>query len=134
MSFLSGSGLFYKDTHKEARLPAPHRPPAACALELQARGTSSATVMTIRGPIDRESLEDVCVRAGLLLGQTDSHPVICDVGGVVAPDAVAVDGLARLQLTARRLGLEMKLRGVPAHLQELLELTGLEGVLPSEKT
>ncbi len=36
-----------------------------------------------------------------------------------------VDGLARLQLEARRLGGSIQLRDVCAHLRELLDLVGL---------
>lgn len=54
-----------------------------------------------------------------------------DVGGIAA-DAVAVDVLARLQLTARRLGGEIRLRRVSTELQELLTFMGLAGVLRLE--
>ena len=80
--------------------------------------------------MEREALPDVCQQAGLLLAQAQGRPVLCDVGGIVAPDAVAVDGLARLQLAARRLGTRITLQNVPERLHELLELTGLYQVLP----
>src|SRR3989442_13919964 len=54
--------------------------------------------------------------------------IVCDVGAL-APDAVAVDTLARLQLTARRLGLEIRLRHASSELQELLAFVGLRDVL-----
>ena len=56
--------------------------------------------------------------------------MICDVSGVIDPDAVAVDALARLQLTARRLGYQIKLRSACHDLQELLALMGLRDVVP----
>jgi hypothetical protein len=55
-------------------------------------------------------------------------PIVCDVGAL-APDAVTVDTLARLQLTARRLGLEIRLRHASSELQELLAFLGLRDVL-----
>ena len=55
--------------------------------------------------------------------------VVCDVGGLVA-DAVAVDVLARLQLTARRRGLDVGLRNASDELLELIALIGLCDVLP----
>ena len=49
----------------------------------------------------------------------------------------AVDFLARLQLEARRLGVELQLRDVAPRMQELIALAGLEetlGLEPSRKT
>jgi anti-anti-sigma regulatory factor len=57
--------------------------------------------------------------------------IACDVSAL-APDAVAVDTLARLQLAARRLGLELRLRHVSSELQELLAFVGLRDVLRVE--
>jgi hypothetical protein len=57
--------------------------------------------------------------------------IVCDVGAL-APDAVAVDALARLQLTARRHGLEIRLRHASSELQELLAFVGLRDVLRVE--
>jgi STAS domain len=57
--------------------------------------------------------------------------IVCDVGAL-APDAVAVDALARLQLTARRHGLEIRLRHASSELRELLTFVGLHHVLGVE--
>ena len=57
--------------------------------------------------------------------------IVCDVGAL-APDAVTVDALARLQLSARRLGLEIRLRHASTELQELLAFFGLRDVLRVE--
>jgi hypothetical protein len=57
--------------------------------------------------------------------------IVCDVGAL-APDAAAVDALARLQLTARRLGHEILLRDASTELQELLDFVGLRDVLRVE--
>jgi hypothetical protein len=51
-------------------------------------------------------------------------PIVCDVGAL-APDATAIDALARLQLCARRLGIEIRLSNVSRELLELIELAGL---------
>lgn len=56
--------------------------------------------------------------------------VACDVGMVVDPDAVTVDALARLQLTARQLGREICLFHACGELQGLLTLVGLRDVVP----
>jgi anti-anti-sigma regulatory factor len=58
--------------------------------------------------------------------------VICDVGGLASADAVAVNALARLQLTALRLGRRIQLRQASAELQALLALVGLSEILPPE--
>ena len=55
----------------------------------------------------------------------------CDVRAL-APDALTIDALARLQLAARRVGREVALYGASLELLELLELFGLTGVLRVE--
>ena len=52
----------------------------------------------IWGPIAPEDLPGLCDRVCALLHERGPGPVRCDVTGV-APDAVTVDALARLQLT-----------------------------------
>jgi hypothetical protein len=47
-------------------------------------------------------------------------------------DIRTVDALARLQLTARRLGWELRLRYPPRELVELIDLVGLTDVLRVE--
>jgi len=61
----------------------------------------------------------------------ESGTIDCDVSGL-APDAAAVDVLARVQLAAHRLGLELRLRGASAELQELVAFVGLRDVLRVE--
>jgi anti-anti-sigma regulatory factor len=55
--------------------------------------------------------------------------IVCDVGALVSPDAATIDALARLQLTLRRLGFELRLRHVPDELAELIAFAGLSDVL-----
>jgi hypothetical protein len=55
----------------------------------------------------------------------------CDVGGLPA-DGAAVDALARLQLAARRVGLELELCNASDDLCCLIRFTGLEEVLGVE--
>jgi hypothetical protein len=57
--------------------------------------------------------------------------IICDVGAIV-PEVHAVDALARLQLAARRLGMEILLRDASRELQELVDFAGLRDVLRVE--
>jgi len=51
--------------------------------------------------------------------------VLCDVAGVSDPDCATVDALARMQLTAKRLGSGLLLRGASDELHELLAMAGL---------
>jgi hypothetical protein len=52
--------------------------------------------------------------------------------GALAPDAVTVDLLARIQLAARRIGLEARLRGASQELLDLIVFSGLADVLRVE--
>jgi anti-anti-sigma regulatory factor len=56
------------------------------------------------------------------------QPFSCDVRALPA-DAAAVDMLARLQLAARRVGIELRLCHASPDLRGLLALTGLDCVL-----
>jgi len=47
-------------------------------------------------------------------------------------DAVTLDALARLQLTACRCGFELRLHGSSPELRELIAFAGLEDALPEE--
>ena len=82
------------------------------------------------GPITSEGIPALCERARMLLEGCDAGRVACDVGALAEPDVVTIDGLARLQLTARRLGYRVELRRACGELEELLVLTGLSDVLP----
>ncbi len=86
-------------------------------------------VVRLNGRIDRVDSAALCerVRAVVVVGRTEL--VICDVGGLVAPDAAAVDALARMQLTAHRLGCSLGVRHACPVLVELIVLSGLADVL-----
>ncbi|MDX6631233.1 MAG: hypothetical protein QOH00_3479 [Gaiellales bacterium] len=66
-----------------------------------------------------------------MTAQRPERPILVDVSAL-APDAGAIDGLARLQLIARRQGLEIRLCKVPSELTKLLGLCGLDEVLGVE--
>ena len=57
--------------------------------------------------------------------------IVCDVSAL-DPDALTIDALARLQLSSRRVGLEVRLRHASNELQELLVFVGLDEVLRLE--
>jgi ABC-type transporter Mla MlaB component len=81
------------------------------------------------GPIARDEIHAVCERARTLFQRCEADSVVCDVSAL-DPDAVAIDALARVQLTARRQGRRIELDGVGAELRELLVFAGLVEVLP----
>jgi ABC-type transporter Mla MlaB component len=94
-------------------------------------GASAPQTVTfaIRGPITRADLPGLCARVCELLTTSGAGVVLCDVRGV-EPDAVTVDALARLQLGARRVGCQVRLRHASRELIELVEFMGLRDVLP----
>jgi anti-anti-sigma factor len=87
-------------------------------------------VLSLAGPIDRVHIRELCTRVRIYLESADAELVICDLAAVAHPDAVTVEVLARLQLTARRLGGRVGLRHACRELRDLLDLMGLGEVLP----
>lgn len=86
-------------------------------------------MLVLSGPIERADVPALCDRVRGRLEESDAHLVVCDVGAVVDPDAVTVEALARLQLTARRLGHRLRVRHACGELQDLLDLMGLRHVV-----
>jgi ABC-type transporter Mla MlaB component len=84
----------------------------------------------IDGPILRGDIPCLCSHARRLLESGDADRLICDVGTLADPDAVTIDALARLQLTARRVGSQIGLRNASRELRELLDFVGLSSVVP----
>jgi hypothetical protein len=91
-----------------------------------------AIVFAVYGPIARADLPGLCNRVCRLLQTSDGSVLVCEIGSGVAPDAIAVDALARLELAARRLGCHIRLRDVSPELQQLIRFCGLQDVRPFE--
>ena len=89
----------------------------------------SIIAIAIDGSIEPADIAALCERFRELLEGAGPGRVVCDVGELMHPDAAAVDVLARLQLTARRLGLEVRLSRPSRELDELLILMGLREIL-----
>jgi ABC-type transporter Mla MlaB component len=85
---------------------------------------------TVEGPIARSDLPGLCDRVCRLLRHSAAEVAFCDVR-TVAPDAVTVDALCRLQVAARRTGCQVRLRHASPELLELVAFMGLEDVVPS---
>jgi ABC-type transporter Mla MlaB component len=90
-------------------------------------------VLVVGGMITRAAVPWLCDNVRRLLDRSDADLVTCDVAALSDPDPTAIDALARLQLTARRMGRSIRLRHVQAKLADLLELTGLCEELPTAR-
>jgi ABC-type transporter Mla MlaB component len=91
-----------------------------------------ATVWAIGPVIDRADIPVLCANLVALLDVTGAPEVVCDVGRIVAPDAVTVEALARLQLTARRFGRRLTIYRASPQLRDLMAFVGLADVLRVE--
>ncbi|MGH3366032.1 MAG: STAS domain-containing protein [Nocardioidaceae bacterium] len=91
--------------------------------------TPRITELVIRGPIEPADIPVLCARARDQLEADGADLVVCDVAALVDPDATAVDAVARLQLTARRVGCQVRLRNVSCAMRDLLSFSGLGEVV-----
>jgi anti-anti-sigma factor len=89
-----------------------------------------ATALRIVGRVDCSTVSGMCNRLRSLIGQSDADRVVCDVTALSDCDLVAIDMLARLGLTARRLGCTLELCGASDRLVQLIAFVGLAEMLP----
>jgi hypothetical protein len=80
--------------------------------------------------IARTEIPLLCDHARALLVEEAAERLVCNARAVHEPDAVTVDALARLQLTALRLGRRVRLDGASAELIDLLAFMGLTDIVP----
>jgi ABC-type transporter Mla MlaB component len=80
--------------------------------------------LAIAGPLTRQDLPGLTLRVSRLLQRTGATGLACDVSELQA-DAVAVDALARLQLTARRAGAQLIVTRASGELLSLIAFMGL---------
>ncbi len=59
------------------------------------------------------------------MSEHDPSPLHCDAAALTGVDLETVDALARLALTARRMGARLVVRNASADLRALLDLAGL---------
>ncbi|GGM40777.1 hypothetical protein GCM10007977_047780 [Dactylosporangium sucinum] len=87
------------------------------------------------GPVvARSDIGGLCAGLAERLRGGPGGTVVCDVARVARPDVVTVEALARLRLTARRLGWRLVVTGAGPALVELAGLLGLvEVVREAEK-
>jgi anti-anti-sigma regulatory factor len=89
-----------------------------------------AILVDLDEPVARGDAAALCRRLRHRLADQPAAGVVCDVAPLRRPDLATLDALARMQLTARRYGAQMQLRGASPALVGLLALTGLGEVLP----
>lgn len=89
-------------------------------------------VVRIAPPEGPEGTVRMCGDLRDRLLASDADVAVLDVAALTAPDAATVDALARVLLTARRLGRTVRLRHASSRLVELLDLFGLDDRLPPE--
>jgi ABC-type transporter Mla MlaB component len=111
-------------------LAAPQQPPETPASAPRPALERSTVALPISGPITDADVPELCRRVRTLLASSAAEVVVCDVRALANTDAQVVDALARLQLTARRLGCRIQLLHACGELQRLLGLAGLRDVLP----
>lgn len=121
-----------ESTQEEAPLVGNREEPPTLSTGQEPGPEPSAVVVELRGSISRLAIPSLCERAHALISGCDREAVICDVGGLVQPDVATLDALARLHLTAKRLGHAFHLRHASAELRDLIELAGLGEVLSVE--
>ena len=86
--------------------------------------------LVLGGPIARDDIPALCEQVHVLVEGCDADPVPCDVGGLDDLDALTIDALARLQLTALRRGRRLGFGDACDELRDLVEFLGLRDVLP----
>ena len=94
--------------------------------------------LSVRGPISPADVPGLCTRVHELLasgegGRPNGGAVDlgCDARELGVPDLATVDALARVQLTAARLGRRLVLQEASLEVRQLLDLAGLADVLPA---
>jgi anti-anti-sigma regulatory factor len=88
-----------------------------------------AVVLVLAGTIERDTIPALVAGVCRMIDLAGGDRVICDLSAVSAPDAVAVEALARLQLAARRLGSQVWIRDADGRVVDLLVLAGLHEIV-----
>jgi ABC-type transporter Mla MlaB component len=91
------------------------------------------SALVIRAPIACADVAGLCGRVRRRAAESDADVILCDVRGLVRADVLTVHALARVQLTARRLGRRVRLLDPPPELRDLLRFVGLDEALPAAR-
>jgi STAS domain len=85
----------------------------------------------VGAPLGPAEIRACCERLRSLLLESRAEIAVCDAARLEA-DGCAIEALARIGLTARRLGRQVELRGASRELRELVAFVGLADVLRVE--
>jgi ABC-type transporter Mla MlaB component len=91
---------------------------------------TEAARLVLSGALGTPDAPSLCARLRAALQQGSTQAVECDVTGLHPVDLGTIDALARLTLTARRLGSQVRLQDASTELRDLLALVGLADVVP----
>ncbi|MER6913791.1 STAS domain-containing protein [Streptomyces sp. NPDC000594] len=86
--------------------------------------TGPRSVLVMPARVGLADVPGLCARLSALYGG-GARSVVCDLGAVERADLAVVEALARLRLTARRAGREVRVVNAGSGIRELLALTGL---------
>ena len=111
----------------------PEEPPAMRTRAAMHLRPPATLVLSGSDRLSRADVTPLCEQGRAVLERCGRVNVECDVGSVLVPDAVAVDVLARLQLTAKRLGVRVRLVRVSRELKELIAFMGLLEAVPCDE-
>jgi len=109
------------------------RAPSNAAPQDEPRAEARAAgVFVIGGAIDRNDIPALCARVTRFIAELDDHAevVVSELAPTVTPSSDTVEALARLQLTALRLGCRLRLGPCCADLRALLDHIGFGEVIP----
>lgn len=83
-----------------------------------------STDLPLSEPFDALCRTSICSRVAQL-AQLGTDVVVCDLGEVEKPDAALVDLIARIALTARRSGCQVRIANASPAVDGFLRLSGL---------
>lgn len=86
-------------------------------------------VLHLRGDVDFFTEDGFRAEAELLLAEEGLTALVVDLAEVDVMDSSGLGLLIDLLRLCRELGIEMTLRAVPERVQQLIDITGLGGVL-----
>jgi hypothetical protein len=92
---------------------------------------SGRPALVVYPPLGRTDLPGLCSRLAGLIAECEAEVITCDLTALGVPDAVTIDLVARLHLTAIRLGRRIQLAQPDRRLVDLLRLCGLDRVVGS---
>jgi hypothetical protein len=108
--------------------------PSAGAGSPRTRGGPTTAGSTIAQPVAPAGVPLLCEVVGALMETRGADVYEChlDALGDAETDAGTLETVARVALSARRLGRQVRLVDAPPMLRDLIELAGLAEVLPCE--